>query len=50
MSQEQQQPPIVLEPQRSTDMRALARLLATLAWKRAQAVQSEPSTEAKRAA
>jgi hypothetical protein len=33
-------PPIILEPRRDTDLRRLAQLLAMLAWKRAQAVQS----------
>ena len=38
-------PPIVLEAQRPTDLRRLARLLAELAWKQAQAVQSQPTDE-----
>ncbi len=40
-------PMLVLEPQQPTNIRRLARLLAELAWKRAQVVQS---TETERAA
>lgn len=35
-----QHPIVILEPRRETDVRRLAQLLAMLAWKRAQAVQS----------
>ena len=38
-------PPIVLEAQRPTDLQRLARLLAELAWKQAQAVQSPSSDQ-----
>lgn len=45
-------PPVILEPRRDGDLRRLARLLAELAWKRAQALHAAEGAQesSKRAA